>query len=302
MLKALVNVFLFCIGRTPFFLLYIISDALFVLLYYIVRYRRKIVAENLAFAFPELSEVERGRIAKNYFRNLCDMILETLKMRFMKWEAIEKRFIGDASELNRLYAEEKSVLLCIPHQFNWEWGGWWLNHKTKFKINAVYQPLSNTIADDIFRQIRGKYGTFLIALGETGVKESKAAQTLTALLADQTPVNLPKARWTFFFHRPAPFHNGFERIARITGQIPVFIETEKYARGYYRVKYIVPFENPHETRPGEITDAFARFVENAVRRSPDTWLWSHRRWKRAHLCPEKEKERLGIENASQNKN
>lgn len=276
----------------PWWFIYLCSDVIFVLLYYIIRYRRKVVAENLAYAFPELSLNAKKRIAKKYFRNLCDMVLETFLMQYMDWEKIQTRFVGDATVLNALQQAGNSVLLCIPHQFNWEWGGWWLNHATNFEIAAVYQPIKNKFFDNAVRTIRSRYGTHLIQMGEMGVKDSKSAGRLTALLADQTPSNLQKCHWSVFFHRIAPFHNGFERIARITGQVPVFIYTTKIKRGHYRVVYSVPFEAPQDTRTGEITEAFVRYIEEKIRLQPETWLWSHRRWKRSAACPPHIVERL----------
>src|SRR5690606_18317686 len=68
------------LSRLPFFFLYLLSDFLFVVVYYGVRYRRKLVRKNLKNAFPEKTKAERKRIEHQFYHNLCDYSIETLKL------------------------------------------------------------------------------------------------------------------------------------------------------------------------------------------------------------------------------
>jgi KDO2-lipid IV(A) lauroyltransferase len=73
----------YALSLLPFWLLYLISDALFLLVYHIVRYRRKIVRKNLSASFPEKSLTEIKKIERQFYHWFCDYIFETFKLLSM---------------------------------------------------------------------------------------------------------------------------------------------------------------------------------------------------------------------------
>ena len=52
------------------------SDFLYLLIYKVLGYRKKVVFENLKNAFPEKSATEIEKIANAYYHYLCDLLVE----------------------------------------------------------------------------------------------------------------------------------------------------------------------------------------------------------------------------------
>ena len=67
------------ISKMSFRLLYLFSDFMYYVLYYIFSYRKKVVRKNLKLAFPEMSSSERTKIEKKYYKYLADIFLESFK-------------------------------------------------------------------------------------------------------------------------------------------------------------------------------------------------------------------------------
>ena len=96
--------FIWFISRLNFKLIYLISDILYYVLYYIFSYRKKVVRENLKLAFPEMSDKQRLTIEKKNFRNLTDIFLETFKSINIKEDELKKRFTFKNPEvLEKIY-------------------------------------------------------------------------------------------------------------------------------------------------------------------------------------------------------
>ena len=81
----------YAISLLPFWLLYLISDGFFLLIYYLVRYRRKVVWKNLSSSFPEKSEAELRQISRQFYHWLCDYFVETVKLLSISNERLLRR-------------------------------------------------------------------------------------------------------------------------------------------------------------------------------------------------------------------
>lgn len=271
------------IALLPFGLLYLLSDLLFFLIYVVFGYRKRIVHKNLKIAFSEKTEAERKQIAKAFYRNFCDMVVETIKQTGMDHSTTVKRFKSDVKLLNELHEQGKSVIIANSHQFNWEWALWTLSAETPFKTLCIYMILQNKSVERIFSEIRSKHGAILSSPEELRKNYFTLRNDLTAtvLTGDQNPTNRHKSHWVDFFGKTTPFHPGMERIARLRGDVVVFIEIIKVKRGEYTNKLHLAFENPREAKEGEITEAYVRFLEDCIKRQPENYLWTHNRWKHA---------------------
>jgi len=106
----------YLISLLPFPLLYRLSDVLYGCIYYLIGYRKQLVRQHLLQAFPELDEPARRNIEKAYYRNLCDMVVETIKMMSLSPSSLQKRFQCDLSLLHRLARKVKAA------RFNWDTG------------------------------------------------------------------------------------------------------------------------------------------------------------------------------------
>ncbi|HET7001876.1 MAG TPA: lysophospholipid acyltransferase family protein [Puia sp.] len=277
----IVSGFFYLLSLLPMRLLYIISDGIYLLVYYIIGYRKKTVMDNLEIAFPEKSMSERVKIAKTFYRNLIDSFIETIKLVSASRRFLEKRITANWEVLDPLFNSGKSCQLHLVHTFNWEWGHHVLGNHTKYQVLVVYMPLSNAVMEKIMYRLRVRYGNKFIAADKMSksMETFKDTQYLLGLVADQSPGNLHNAYWLNFFGRPTGFVSGPEKGAR-AGNLPVlFTSIVKPKRGYYQAHLEVACENPGSLKEGELTVLYARYMEKAIRQNPEMWLWSHRRWK-----------------------
>jgi KDO2-lipid IV(A) lauroyltransferase len=272
---------LYLVSLLPLRLLYVLSDAVYGLLFYVIKYRRNVVMSNLLIAFPEKSEAERKKIAKNFYHNLVDTFIETIKMISVSDKYLEKRFTANWEVVNALKATGKPLQLHLGHNFNWEWGNAVGSKKISFPFLAVYMPIGNKIFDRLFRRLRSRSGTTL--LRATRMQEDflpyRNTQYLLGLVADQNP-GVPTSAWWFsFFGRPTPFVKGPAKNAITNNTHVVFAFIRKRKRGYYEAQFESVQENISELTEQELTKKFVAYLENVIRANPEMWLWSHRRWK-----------------------
>jgi len=263
--------------------LYLFSDCIYGILYYVLKYRKKIVLDNLRTAFPEKTNAELTVIAKKFYRNFADTFIETTKLISAGNNFIRKRYTGDLSVFDDLYQRGTRCQIHLGHNFNWEIAnvGMPLNIPYKYFL-VVYMPVGNRYFDRLFQFIRKRTGTYL--LPATNMRKHmlgyRDKQYCLVLVADQVPGDVSKAYWLNFFGKPTPFVQGPEKGAR-AGNVPVvFIHFTKIKRGHYQVHTILAEENPGSLPEGELTRRYIHFLEETIRKNPDMWLWSHRRWKR----------------------
>ena len=256
------------------------SSGLFFVLYYLVRYRRALVFRNLTNAFPEKSKGEIQEISKQFYRNFCDQIVETIKLLRATPEEISARFQVDSTVYESLHAQKRNVLQATAHQFNWEWGNWILNRHTQFTIRIIYMMVGSRSVERIINEYRLRHGSVLIPANDLdALMQDSANPSLTVFLADQNPSDRKRAQWEMFFGRTVPFHRGLEILARRKGHAVVFDEIIRVKRGHYRSISRLAFTDGSKTEPGQITHAYVRFLEESIRQQPENWLWTHNRWK-----------------------
>lgn len=280
----LLLVFCYGISLLPFPVLYFISDILYALVYHVVGYRKQVVLANMKQAFPDKSPEEINRLAKKYYRNLTDMMVETIKLLTMSKKQLQKRFICDLTVLHELYAKGKSCQLHLGHNFNWEWANLFCMQGVAFPFLVVYMPLSSKPADRMFRHFREKFGSILIPANDmaNSMKPWLEKQYLIALVADQNPGNPKSCLWYPFLNKMTPFYKGPEMAARRNDIPVVFADIRKTKRGYYHATLKLMFEEPQQAPVGKITEAFVQFLEKNIHEQPEVWVWSHRRWKHAY--------------------
>ncbi|MBN9379362.1 MAG: lipid A biosynthesis acyltransferase [Chitinophagaceae bacterium] len=272
---------LYLVSLLPMRILYMVADGIYGLVYYVFGYRKKVVMANLQRAFPEKTNAERTRIAKKFYRNLIDSFIEVIKLLSASRRFLKKRFTMDTSVLHELYKTGASCQVHLGHTFNWEWGQLVLTDLTDYKIMVVYQPITNKFFEKLFYRLRTRSGN--VFLPATNMREAIQphlnSQYLLALVADQAPSNPATAWWLDFFGHPTPFVNGPEKGARNCGLPVVFAYIEKPRRGYYHATLTLGCREASCLSEGELTHNYVRFLEDVIRRNPDMWLWSHRRWK-----------------------
>ena len=288
--------FLWVISRTPFSILYKFSDFLYLVLFYVIRYRRKVVFSNLHLVFPEKNKGEINDIAKKFYRHFCDVFLETTKTMAISESEIKKRFVFENLEVLQEYERaNESVIILFPHYGNWEWGTA-LNLHLKGKGYGIYQPLVNPYYDRLVRRIRARFGGRLITTKETKATVTKNREenipAIYGILTDQSPRLKQAFYWSQFMGITVPMHTGAEFMSKSMNLPVLYLTVSKPKRGYYTSKLSVLAKNPNDFPNYAITDAFFRETEKTIKAQPEYYLWTHRRWKHKDMNPEKYKKEL----------
>ena len=274
--------FLFVIARLPFALIYLVSDAMFFLVYRVFGYRKKVVFANLRNSFPDKSEDEIKKLGKRFYKYLCDIILETLKTTAWTEATVRKRTkFTNPEVVKELYDQKKNFLVVLGHLGNWEWGGPCFALNTDYQLFVVYQPLSNPYFDQLFVRARTKFNTKIIPRKNAlkSIISNRKILNATALIADQAPTPVKTAYWTTFLNQDTAVFTGPEKMSKMLDYPVVYIDIVRAKRGYYEVTAKLLFDKPKETEENEITIAFNKVLEKAIKERPESWLWSHRRWK-----------------------
>ena len=279
--------FLKLLGYTPFWLLYIWADLIYLVCYYLVGYRKKTVIQNLKNSFPEKADREIKEITIKFYHHFADLVVETIKAFQMNEKAIEKRFHYKNPEvLNELYDQGKSVALLSGHYGNWEWTVS-LPQLIKHKVNVIYRPIQDETFDRYMKQVRSRFGMFMMMARVSGrnmlTLEKTGQLSATYYLTDQTALK-DTDYWMMFLNQETAVFPGAEIMSAKFGQAVVFMDIQKVRRGYYEAEFTKLFDDASKTNKYEVTKAHTKFLEEIIRKRPELWLWSHKRWK--HTRPE----------------
>lgn len=272
---------LYGLSILPFWLMYRVSDVGYLFVYHIFGYRKAITRKNLKNAFPEKSDAERLAIERKFYRYFCDLVLETIKTLTIPTEKLRQRVTFEGEEnIRPLLERGQSVVVAMGHFGNWEFAGAGYNNCGLHHINVIYHPLSNTKFDKLICHMRTRHGTGLYPMKQVGecLARDKDKTAATVFITDQAP-RPEKAYWTTFLNQDTAVFFGIEKYALEYDYPVVYLSIPRIKRGHYKMRFEVLVEEPRETTSYEITEAHVKRLEQDVRRQPEIWLWTHRRWK-----------------------
>ncbi|MGI4728034.1 MAG: lysophospholipid acyltransferase family protein [Janthinobacterium lividum] len=274
--------FLYLLSLLPFWVLYLFSDAVFIILFYVCKYRRNVVQQNLCNAFPEKSDAERAKIERKFFGFLADLFAEAIKSISISKHQLKKHFTLNNPELLDVYFnQQKSVLGALGHYGNWEMAAQILGFSTQKKKLFIYKPLKNEVLDQFIRKIRSRFGSMPVTMKSTlrTLVSLKNEPKLTVFVCDQTPVREETQYFTNFLNQPTAVFLGIEKMAVMTNDPVIFCDIRVVKRGYYSCTFVPLISEPKLSNEHEITDLHVQYLEKVIREEPAYWLWSHRRWK-----------------------
>ena len=275
--------FLWIISKLPFRLFYWFSDCIYILVYYIIGYRKKIVRNNILIALPHVSEEKRLVIEKKFYHHMCDMFLEMIKTMSISSEEMKERFKITNIELLKEYEQKnKSIILLAAHYASWEWL-LSINESTSFKCYGVYKKVNNKYFDAKVRAIRSKFKSILVTTDNTialiNDNEKNGIMSLYGLASDQSPQVHKTFHWQQFMGITVPVHTGAEMLAKRYDLEVVFAKVKKVKRGYYEATFVPIANNPKSIPDYEITDVYLKEVEQQILEAPEFYFWTHKRWK-----------------------
>lgn len=279
--------FLRLLSRLPLSVLYAFSDLLFILSYYIARYRRKLIRRNLQNSFPDKNEKELRAIEKEFFSNLCDYAVESLKLITVPRDELSRRMLfKDLSAVEAFRASNQSILFLASHQFNWEWLLVSASVNFPMNIDFVYQPVSNKFINALTLSMRMRFGAYPIRRNEVARELAKRKHILRgiATVADQYPgYGSDKKFITRFLNQETAFFMGTNQLALLSQYPAVYYKPKKIRRGYYLAVPVIVAIPPYPKESQIVIEKYVQHVEEAINEYPPGWLWSHNRWKTRHL-------------------
>ncbi len=247
-----------------------------------MRYRRKVVSENLQSAFPNKPAAELKKIEKGFYRHFIDFIFESIKaVSISKKEVLKRTSLKNPELIAEYYKRDKNVIVTCGHYNNWEFYSLSLPALTEYDSYSIYQPLKNKFYDQILFNSRTRNGMNLICTKDiipffsSTINDKK----LVVIVNDQSPTNQKSAHWNQFLNRETGWNIGPEKLARKFDYTVLFGHSKKIKRGYYEVEFTTICESPKDKNTGEITDIYSQLLEDLIRQKPEYWLWSHKRWK-----------------------
>ncbi|MGD0754845.1 MAG: lysophospholipid acyltransferase family protein [Bacteroidales bacterium] len=267
----------------PLPVLYIFSDLLYLVLYYVVSYRRKVVATNLKNSFPEKTDKELKIIEKKFYRHLADIIIETLKANHLTKANQRKRFTYSNLEIiDKLREEKRDIIAIVGHYNNWEWPTL-LPYYLKYKTIIIYKPLQNKYFNNFVNNHRSEHGIVLTPTSQI-IREiinyrKNGINTVSVFISDQIPAKGDIKYWTTFLNQDTAVFTGAGKIASKYDMAIVFFHVQKVKRGYYNLDIELLFDHTAGLSEEVITEKHVRRLEEIIREKPEYWIWSHRRWK-----------------------
>ena len=274
----------FVLSIVPFWLLYLLSDVIFIFVYRIFKYRRVVVRGNLERSFPDKTIPEIIEIEKKFYHHFCDLAFESIKILSMSNPSITKRFkITNQDFIEELYDQKKSIIMYTSHYGNWEWLSF-LPLLIPYHVQTFYQKLSNNYFDQFMLMLRSNHGADGIESKQGYKSMVKLKQdkkmALTCIIGDQSPKKHSSKHWVNFLNQDTAFLVGADRIAEKLNQTVIFVSFTKPSRGKYEITFI-PMQRNEDKEKGEtLIDQYAKLLEKNIHKTPELWLWSHRRWKR----------------------
>lgn len=268
----------------PLFLTHRISDASAWVLEFLVQYRRDVITQNLAQAFPQRSRREVRALRSAFYRNFTDIIVETVKSLGLSARQFQKHYYLENPEIFRqLHEQGRGVIMVMGHQNNFEWTAMGIPLLVPQTCFAVYHPLKNPVMNRLVVRIRERFGLKLFPMKNTYpfMLNNPERAPLYVFMADQSPRRDKIRYWAQFLGRSTPVHLGVENLARECDLAVVFLEVYREKRGHYRAKGKLLQEHTRNLPQYQVTEDHVGALQKMIYQDPANWLWSHKRWKHA---------------------
>lgn len=281
-------IIIWLLSLLPLWVLYGLSNMIYVLVYYVVRYRRRLVFQNMSDSFPEKTAEEIHALERRFFHWFCDYLVESIKLLTISKEQLKRRMVFKGTDIvDGIVKDGQSCAVYLGHFCNWEWVTslpLWITPEAQ--CGQIYHVLENSDYDRLFLKLRQRWGAVCIPMAETLRRiikyKQEGRQVVIGYISDQVPFWNNIHHWVDFLHHDTPVLTGTERLARQTGHAVVYLDVSRPKRGFYEAEFRLITREPKQMADFAITDEYFRLLEASIRRAPEYWLWTHNRWKRTH--------------------
>ncbi|MEJ5104170.1 lysophospholipid acyltransferase family protein [Chryseobacterium sp. MYb328] len=274
---------LYFISKLPLRILYIFSDVMFFLNYYLVGYRKKVITQNLINSFPDKSEEEIRKIRKKFYRNFSDYLVETIKsFSISETESRVRMQHINQDVFHEVQKEGKNIILLAGHVFNWEWINALARIVPQKHCHPVYRKVNSSFWENQMKKVRNKFGNEALEANEVILnifRNKNDGNSIYMFVADQTPHFSHVTYGLEFMNQRTPAFIGYDKLATRMDLAFIYCEMKKVKRGYYQVNYYRIYPDQEKFSEHEVVRKFHKMLENTLHKHPDNYLWSHRKWK-----------------------
>lgn len=265
---------------------YVVENLFFFLLYYVLRYRRRVVWENLRNSFPEKPDRELWIIRRRFYRTLAEIFVDTVDLAHRSAARAREMLTIEGYEEQAQRVHGHDWIAMLAHFGCWEYCSYWGLFEPSQMVVGVYHPLRSPIMECLYQRLRNSSYATTVAMHDcvrfylrhrgTGIE---GRNMVLGLIADQNPPRRPNSHWFRFLNQDTIFFDGGEKLAR-RFRLPVyFVKMDRLQRGRYRMSFELLYDGAEEVAENEITERYVRVLERMIRERPELWMWSHRRWK-----------------------
>ncbi|WP_307453800.1 MULTISPECIES: lysophospholipid acyltransferase family protein [Chryseobacterium] len=274
---------IYLVSKLPLKILYVFSDIIFFLNYYIIGYRKNVITRNLERSFPHKSKTEIRDIKKKFYRNFSDYLVETIKSFSISETESRVRMQHINQELfHEAKAEGKNIILLAGHVFNWEWINALATIVPQDHCHPVYRKVNSNFWENQMKKLRNRFGNEALEANDVILnifRSKNDGSSAYMFVADQTPHFAHITYGTEFLNQKTPVFTGYDRLATRMDLVFIYCEMKKVKRGFYQVNYHRIYPDGEKFQEHEVVKKFHKLLENTLHKHPDNYLWSHRKWK-----------------------
>ena len=290
--KNAIHILLFIIRKLTLHLPFFTNILLWkikIIIKYILKYREDIISENLNKSFGHLyNDIQIREIQNKYYDVLIRYLRETFYIISYDIINLKKRIrIAEPEKWSIFLSAQKSTIVTASHYGNWEMNMVLLPVFVQQKVIAFYKLISDKTMDNIMLKIRSAHGLQLYPIEQTAriMTKYKGENVIYIFIGDQSPLNMNGVYWNKFLNQSTPWLTGAEKLAKKFNYPVLYLKQQPESEPHlsYTLKFELITEKPEEEVSGAITEAYSKILELEIRKEPAYWLWSHKRWKRAHL-------------------
>ncbi len=277
----------YVVSLLPMWFLHAVSSIVSIILFHVIRYRRRVVHENIKSSFPKLSPRKRWMIERRCYTHFCDLMVESVKFfSISEWNMKRRMRFKGIELLEESFRNGRSCGVYLGHYGNWEWISsmpLWVNPDLCL-CTQLYHQLENYVTDQLILYTRRRFGGVNIEVNQS-IKDmvryrNEGRPIMVGFIADQTPYWDNIYYWNDFLNHETPWFTGAERIMQKLDMDVYYLDVRRIRRGFYVAEYKRITTTPNSTEQFWLTDQYAKMLEHTIMRAPSYWLWSHRRWKR----------------------
>ena len=278
----------YLVSLLPLWVLYLLSDFIFLIIFYVMKYRRRLVFKNMSDSFPNKSEEEIRVLERRFYHWFCDYLVESIKLLTISKQQLKRRMVFKGTDIvDNIVKEGQSCAVYLGHYCNWEWITslpLWVTPEAQ--CGQIYHVIENSDFDRLFLRLRQRMGAVCIPMAETLRRiikyKQEGKQVVIGYISDQVPFWNNIHHWCQFLNHDTPVLTGTERLAQQTGHAVLYLDVTRPKRGYYIAEFKLITREPKKMEDFAITDAYFKMLEASIHRAPEFWLWTHNRWKRTH--------------------